>query len=511
MIDVQLIIPLFILIPLLGVFLLALIARKNNFNADLIMFFSGLILLLLCDPLFTVLKESGMMVYSLGGGQLPEAISFIVDGLAVFFLTSVYLVVFCLILFSLRFIDVYQEKWKFYSLFLLLLTGINGVIISGDLFTLYLFMEVAAIASYALVCFSLDNKALSFGFKYMLKGVIASAIIFLAIAVCYCYTSTLALADMANQLYIRQNVVGDPAMGFVVLFIQCLLFFGFLIKSGILPIYSWIADSQNATIAPVAAILGAVVIPGLGMYPFIRMYFNIIGPSPESLANLRIIAVLFILGALVLALRKQQIKPVIAYHTVAEFSFVLLGIGIGTRLGILAGILHLLNTQIAVALVNCNAGLIEYIFNPRKSEQSGYSFKQMPGAFISTVFGSLAFFGIPPFFGFWTKLLIISAAWQAGYKLIAVGAILAMAMTLMSFLKIKNQLFLKDSEFINKFKINRIKPVMAAALILMIGLSLGLNLLLGSSAQKTFVQPALRTILLGTDYAKAVFKAENEK
>ncbi|MFH1062138.1 MAG: proton-conducting transporter membrane subunit [Candidatus Omnitrophota bacterium] len=509
--DIQQSIPLFILIPLLGVFLLALIARKKNFNADLILFFVILILLLLCGPLFGFIKKSGMVVYCLGAWRLPEAISFIVDGLAAFFLTSVCLVGFCLMLFSLRFIDLYGEKWKFYSLFLLLLTGVNGVIIAGDLFTMYLFMEAAAVASYALVCFSLENKALAFGFKYMIKGVMASAIIFLAIAVCYCYTSTLALADIANQLYTRQNVANDPGMVFVVLFIQSLLFLGFLIKSGIVPVYSWVADSQDATLALVSAILGAVIIPVLGIYPFIRIYFNIIGPNPESLAMLRIIAVLAMLGALVWALRKQQLKPVIAYHTMAEFAFVLLGIGIGTRLGVLAGLLHLLNTQVAVALVNCNAGLIDYIFHPKKSGLSGYGFKQMPGAFISSFFSSGAFFGLPPFFGFWTKLLIIFAAWQAGYKLSAFGAILAMGIVGVSFFKTKNLLFLKNSDYEPDPKIRKIKPVMALALMLMIGLCLGLNLLLFSTAQNTFVRPAIKTILSATNYSKTVFKAENEK
>ncbi|MBU1043524.1 MAG: hypothetical protein KJ915_03890 [Candidatus Omnitrophica bacterium] len=510
--DIQQIIPLFILIPLLGVFLLALFARKKNFYADLILFFIVSGLLLLSGCLFVFKTKALIHVYCLAGWHLPEAITFIVDGLADFFLVSVYLMTFCIMLYCLRFIDHWTSKWKFYALFLLLLTGANGVIISGDLFTLYLFMEVTAIASYALICFSLEKKALAFGFKYMIKGIMASAIIFLGIIICYCFTSTLALADIANQLYLRQHIAADPAMGWVVLFIQALLFIGFLIKSGIVPFNSWVSEMNQSILAPVGAMLLAIIIPVLGIYPFLRIHFNIIGPSPESLAIVRIFAMAAMLGSLFWAFKPKNSNQAIAYYTISEFGLVILAMATNTPWAIYGGFLQLLHIQITAALVTCNAGLLDYRIYPKKSlDQLTFSFKSSPKAFIMTMLSNAAFISLPPFIGFWSKLIIIVAVWKANYHLYAIGVLLIVCFAAGLFIKNQKKLPVKNSDFQSDFKLNKIKFSMAGALLLMLGLCLGLNLLLATEYKETFLNPAIDTILSTTKYSKAVFKAENEK
>ncbi|MBU1086604.1 MAG: hypothetical protein KKD05_03700 [Candidatus Omnitrophica bacterium] len=512
MLDIQQIIPLFILIPLLGVFLLALLARKKNFNADLILFIIVFGLLLLSGYLFTFKTKSLLYVYCLAGWQLPEAITFIVDGLAAFFLLSVYLITFCIMVYSLRYIDNWKGKWKFYALFLLLLTGANGVIISGDLFTLYLFMEVTAIASYALFVFSLEAKALAFGFKYMIKGVMASALIFLGIVVCYCFTSTLALADIANQLYLRQHIVSDPAMGCVVLFIQALFFLGLLLKSGIVPFNSWVSDINQAALAPGKAMLLAVIVPVLGIYPFLRIYFNIIGPNDQSLAIVRMFALAAMIGSMFWLYKTKSNNQGIAYHLINEFGLVILAMATNTPWAIFGGFLQLLNAQITAALVICNAGLIDYQAYPKQfSGQLKYSFKSRPIAFFNTIFSKLAFISFPPFLGFWSKLIIIVAVWKAGYQVSALGAFLCVCLAVILFIKQQRFLALNSRNRQPDLKLKKIKFSLAVSLSLMLGLCLGLNLLLAADYKEIFLKPAIETILSTTKYSKAVFKAENEK
>ncbi len=511
MFDMQQIIPLFILIPLVGVFIIALVARRNSFNADLIFFFSVFGLLIMSGYLLAFLVDNPVIVYCLGGWQLPEAITFVIDGLSGFMLGSVYLITFALMLYSLRFMDSYQNKWKFYSLFLLLLIGVNGVIISGDLFTMYLFMEVAAVSSYALVCFSLKANALAAGFKYMIKSVMASAVIFLAIAICYCYTSTLALSDIAVQLHARGNVAHDPGMSFVIVFIEVLFFCGLAMKSGIIPLSSWLAEAHNDSPALVSAILCSIVIPVLGIYPFIRIYFNVIGTTEMSLAIIRGFAILAMLGGLLWALKKHKLKHVIAYHTISEFGFVLLGIGIGSPLGILGALLHLLNTQVGAGLVSCNAGVLEYLFGQDRADKAKYSFKTMPLACMTSMIGSLAFIGSPPFLGFWSKLIIIFAAFQAGYKVFAFCGILAVVIAAVSFVKKQKSMFKKNvpNEVVANMK--KISLSMSLALLIMSMLTFGLNVLLLQGGKNTFMKPAMKTIISGTDYSKTVLEASNEK
>ena len=504
------IIPLFILVPLVGVFFLALLARKKNINADIIFFFNIVGLLFLSFCLFGIKSNSMIYVYCLNGWHLPEAINLIIDGMAAFFLITICLISFCIMLFSLRFMEHYTAKWKFYALFLLLLTGVNGVIIAGDLFTMYLFMEVAAISSYALVCFSLEDNALAFGFKYMVKGVMASAIIFLGIAICYCFTSTLALADISNQLFLRQNVDADPAMGFVILFIQTLLFLGFLIKSGIVPFNSWVTDINKHSLAPVAAIMGAIIIPALGIYPFLRIYFNVISPSDQSMGFVRIIALISMLGSMLWAFKAKCNRQIIAYHTISEFAFAILAMAIATPWAIFGGFLQLINASLTAALLNCNEGLADYMIYPKKNRLFGLcGFKTMPGVFMSNFFSNLALISMPPFLGFWSKLIIIVAAWKAGYKVYAMAMIIVICFGVLVF--IKKQVSSNANLQKNKYKLNKIKPSMAMSLLLMIGLCLGLNVLLLSEYENTFIRPAMQTILSTTKYSKAVFKAEYEK
>ena len=413
MFTVDQILPLFILIPFFGVLFIAVLSRKNKFLADVIMFLTVSLLLIVWADLFVFLSHPATVVYPVGGWPVIESITFVLDGLALFMLGAVYMVCFCLMLFCLSFIESAVLKWKFYSLFLLLLTGISGTLISGDIFTMYLFMELSAICSYSLVVFTLKGQALTGGFKFMIKGMLSSALILLAIAVCYSYTATLSFADISSQLYSRKIISSDPGLAFVVVFIQALFFTGFAVKSGIFPLNSWLPRANQQSIPPVSALLCAVVVPVLGIYPFVRIYFNVVGTSPDAMVIVRAVGVLSILGGLLWALKKTRLKCVIGFHTMSEYGFALMGLGIGTSLGILGGLLHIFNTQVSSSIACCNSGLPEYVYGIKSKYEPGISFLTMPMSCVSTVLGNLAFVGGRPDI----KCMLFAGSWRFFYRL----------------------------------------------------------------------------------------------
>jgi multicomponent Na+:H+ antiporter subunit D len=218
-------IPLLIVIPLGTAFLIPLIARKKRFIADILGSAATLALLVLSILLF---RYQG--VYSIGGWEPPIGISWVQDGFSNLMLVIVSLISFCATLFSVQYMERYTSKHKYYSLFLLMVTGMNGVILTGDMFNLFVFLEIAAVASYALVAFGGEHEELEASFKYLVLGSVGSSFILLGIALLYGMTGYLNMAAIANNL---------PDSNTMLLMLATVFFIvGFGIKAALVPFHA---------------------------------------------------------------------------------------------------------------------------------------------------------------------------------------------------------------------------------------------------------------------------------
>ena len=191
------IIPLFVIIPLASAFIISLLGKKIYGVADFIGVLSSFLLCGLSLLSVQFFNTTGVMTYSVGGWNPPLGIGLVLDGLTAFMLVTVNLIAFCVTLYSVNYMERFTAKWKFYTLFLLMVAGMNGVVVTGDLFNLFVFLEIASVASYALVAFGTERHELEAAFKYAIMGTIGSLFILLGIAFLYSYTSTLNMADMA--------------------------------------------------------------------------------------------------------------------------------------------------------------------------------------------------------------------------------------------------------------------------------------------------------------------------
>jgi multicomponent Na+:H+ antiporter subunit D len=247
------ILPLFVIIPLASAFLISLLGKKIKNSGDVLANLSTLVLLGLSLHSIGLVAAHKTIVYKIGGWIPPIGICMVLDGLTSFMLVTVNLVSFLVTLYSVSYMKKFTDKAKFYTLFMLMLAGMHGVIMTGDLFNLFVFLEIASIASYALVAFGTEAEELEAAFKYAIMGSVASSFILLGIALVYSYTSTLNMADISL-------VLSQKGSGLLISFVTVLFLVGFGLKAAIVPFHAWLPDAHPSAPAPISAMLSGVFI-----------------------------------------------------------------------------------------------------------------------------------------------------------------------------------------------------------------------------------------------------------
>ena len=495
------IIPLFVAIPLAGAFLTSLMAKKVKGLADIFGSLTTLVLLLLSVVSVWLINQNGMLVHSVGGWKIPIGIGMVLDGLTAFMLVTVNLVAFLISVYSVNYMEKFTAKWKFYTLFLLMVAGMNGVIIAGDMFNLFVFLEIAAVASYALVAFGTERHELEAAFKYAVMSTVGSLFILLGIVLLYSYTSTLNMADMAN-------ILTQKGLSHLTLMVSVLFLMGFGLKAALVPFHAWLPDAHPSAPAPISAMLSGVLIKSLGVYVLCRIFYNVIGISPNLSSILMFLGALSMVVGVLLAIGQWDFKRLLAYHSISQIGYIILGIGLGTPLGILGGLFHLFNHSVFKSLLFLNSGAVEYATGTRDLQKMGGLTKKMPVTGATNLVASMSIAGIPPFSGFWSKLIIIIAAVEAGRFGYAFWAVLASILTLASFMKVMKYAFFGTL----REKLNSVKEVplfMKLSMGLLAFICLIAGVLLLPDVYRVFLKSAQGVLLQGTKYAGFVLNGIN--
>ena len=422
----------------------------------------------------------------------PIGISLVQDGLTVLMLVVVNLVVFCIALYSINYMERFTSKWKFYTLFFLMLAGMNGVIVTGDLFNLYVFLEIASVASFALVAFGTERHELEAAFKYAVMSSVGSLFVLLGIAMLYGYTGTLNMADMSVVLVHKGE-------GKLIAMISVFFIMGFGLKAALVPFHSWLPDAHPSAPAPISAMLSGVLIKALGVYTLCRIFFNVIGITPAILSVFMFMGALSMVVGVFLAIGQWDMKRLLAYHSISQIGYVILGIGLGTPLGILGGLFHLFNHSVFKSLLFLNSGAVEYSTGTRDLQEMGGLSQKMPVTSGTSLIASMSIAGVPPFNGFWSKLLIIIAAVQAGRYGYAFWAVLASILTLASFMKVMKYAFYGSLR--EKWaSVIEVPVFMKLAMVILAFFCVAGGLLLVPSVQGVFLQQAQAVLVEGLQY-----------
>jgi multicomponent Na+:H+ antiporter subunit D len=427
--------PIFIVItPLLAAFfagLLGIFNRKLSFPIALL----AMTISLGCAlrTIFTVLK-TGVIHYYIGGWIPPFGIEYTIDHLNALVLVVVSFSGFINVIYSKRSIeqDLPDKIPQFYTLYLLLLTGLLGITITGDAFNLYVLLEISALTAYTLIALG-SGRALLASYNYLIMGTIGACFYLLGVGHLYIVTGSLNMADLHKIL---------PALSSnnSVLVAFILMLAGIWVKMAFFPAHGWLPNAY--TYAPTASSsLLAPTMTKVSVYIMIRIMFSVFSPEftfSNAIWQDVIIwcAVIAIVGGSLQALAQRDFKRMLTYLIIAEVGYMVGGVWIGNELGITGAILHILNDAMMMLCMFFVAGIINYKFKSHNFDSFQGLFRKMPLTMAIFVIGVLSMIGVPPTCGFFSKWYLILAAVEAGKWHFMIGLIFSSLINVILFFRI---------------------------------------------------------------------------
>jgi len=380
----------------------------------------GMALSLACSfiLLFSIAGTEQPLVFQAGGWIAPFGITLIADLLSSVFVLMSQLVLVAGVIYAMGSKDACVSYPTFYPLFLFLATGLTGALLTGDIFNFFVFVELLAISSTVLTAISDDPYGVEAAYKYFYMSQLAAFFILLAVGALYVSFGTLNMAHLSV-------LVQQSASGMMPSLAIAFLFAAFMIKSATFPFHFWQPDFHTAAPTPVSAMLSSVVVK-LGAYGFIRMTTLIFIDNAELIQTL--LTVLGIAGICyggISAIGTHNIKRMLAYSTLAQVGFILVGIGWGTALSMTAAIIFAFNHSIIKSAMLMLAG---HVASRASIKSASFDIvtgvgRKLPLTGFLFFLGSMGLAGIPPTNGFINKMMIFKSGIQSGhfYGLILIG------------------------------------------------------------------------------------------
>jgi proton-translocating NADH-quinone oxidoreductase chain N len=349
------------------------------------------------------------IIVSIGGWQPPFCINLVAGPVGVLFSTIIALVGLLVSIYALDYIKEGATE-KYHMLYLLLLTGATGVVLTGDIFNLFVFFEILCISSYALVAYLRDKAGIESAVKYLIQGAVGSSLLLIGIGLLYGQFGTLNMADIARNI---------KSVSSISVFVPMVLIItGFGVESAIFPLNAWLPDAHSSAPSSISAILSGIAIE-VGLYAVSRVVFTIFGAS-GILPFLALLGILTLLVGEMCALSQNNIKRMLAYSSIGQIGLILFALAIATSYGVTGGLFQLISHTLSKALLFLAAGYMIYrAGSPDISALEGIG-KKMPLTCLAFTIGAFSLVGLPPFVGFPSKFLIVRAALATGEAIFTV-------------------------------------------------------------------------------------------
>ena len=392
-----------------------------------------------------------------------------VDAMSRVVLFSIGIVAFVALLVGNYLIKNGNETFNFANLILILLAGMNGIAMVKDIFSLYMFLEVVAVVSFILIASHKNIAALEGAFKYIILSTVATVLMLSSIAL-------FMLVSGSTDFSVIHTALSSSPHNFLVNGAIGLFICGLFIKAGLVPFHGWLPDAYSEAPAAVSVLLAGVVTKTAGVYTLMRVVYSVfgfVGPLKSVLMGVGLVSI--VVGALA-SLGQNDFKRMLAYSSISQVGYIILGFGCGTALGIAGSLFHLFNHAIFKSLLFINAAAVEAQTGTRDMDKMSGLGSRMPVTGITSVLASLSTAGIPPLSGFWSKLLIVIALWSSGNRLYAGIAILASIITLAYFLSMQRRVFFGKAQT-ETSKIREVGFGMAFPAVVLAAIIVGVGLL----------------------------------
>lgn len=327
-----------------------------------------------------------------------------------------------------------SDSFKFINLLILASLGMSAIVMVNDIFSLYVFMEVTAISSFLLIAFPKSLESLEGSFKYLVLSAVATVLMLTSIGLMLMVAGTTSFAGLSIALEAsRPSWLVSLAIG--------LFICGLFIKGGLVPFHGWLPDAYMAAPAPVSVLLAGVVTKAAGLYTMIRIVTSVTGSYQSLNAVLLLIGTISIFVGAIVAIRQDNFKRMLAYSSISQMGYIVVGLGAGNALGLIGAAFHLFNHAIFKSLLFVNSAAVEKEVGTCDMTKMGGISQKMPVTGTTSVIAFLSTCGIPPLAGFWSKLIIIMALWQSSHYAYAALAVIGSVITLTYFLSMQRRVF----------------------------------------------------------------------
>jgi len=340
-------------------------------------------------------------------------------------------------------------------------------------------------------------------------GGIASFLILFGIGFIYWKTKTLNIADIKEAFSSGYDKT-------FYLFVQILILSGFGLKAAIIPFHAWLPDAHSSAPSPISAMLSGVLIKAVGIYVIIRLFFNMFAISESIAVLITALGTLSMVIGVFLAIGQWDIKRLLAYHSISQMGYVIMSAGIGmilvsrgakpeiASLAIAGALFHLVNHAAFKGLLFLNAGAIEYRMGTRDLKEMGGLAKAMPVTSATSFIASMSISGVPPFNGFFSKLIIIIAAIMAKFYLLALLAVVVSIITLASFLKFQRYAFYNNPETDKNKNIREVPFPMGFSMVVLSIICVLLSLLVIPEIRDAIITPAINILTDPLKYSTSI-------
>ena len=417
-----------VIVPLMGAPVCVLLSRPRLvwLFALLVSSLAFIISILLLQQVMV----SGTIIYELGGWEAPWGIEYRIDKLNAFLLLIIS-AISTVVLFAAQTSiekEISADKHTlFYTLYLLSLTGMLGIVATGDAFNVFVFLEISSLSAYTLIALGKDRRALWASYQYLIMGTIGATFILIGIGLMYQMTGTLNMDDLAKRLpEVAQTHTVLTAFTFVIV--------GICLKLALFPLHLWLPNAYAYAPSIVTAFFAATATK-VAIYLLIRFTYSVFGLSFSfTTLPLQILFMVFgLLGILVAssaAIYQTNVKHLFAYSSIAQIGYMIVGFSISTITGLTATLLHMFNHALMKAALFLALGAVMYRIGSVQINQFQGLGRQMPLTMAAVVVGGLSLIGVPLTVGFVSKWYLVSALIEKGWWPIALLILLASLLTI---------------------------------------------------------------------------------
>jgi multicomponent Na+:H+ antiporter subunit D len=424
-----------VLVPLLAA-ALALLAWRS-IRAQRVIALAGAAMLLASGVVLLIgVEQRGILSVQLGDWPAPFGITMVADLFSAILVVLAGVLAVAVVLYSTATIGESRERFGYYPLTMVLLAGVCGTFVTGDLFNLYVWVEVLLMASFVLMALGGERAQLEGALKYVALNLIASATLLVAIGLVYGITGTLNLADLS----LRFADVEPPG---IVDAVAAMLLVAFGIKAAVVPLFFWLPASYHTPPVAVAAIFSGLLTK-VGIYALVRLFTLLFSEEASAFQPLLLgVAALTMVVGVLGAVAQHDMRRLLSFHIISQIGYLVMGLGLFT-VSALAGLIYfLVHVALAKSTLFLISGAVARLTGSYELARTGGLWAVRPGLAVLFGIAAMSLAGIPPFSGFLAKLALVEAGLAIEQLLVVFVALGVSLLTLYSMLKIWNAVFWK--------------------------------------------------------------------